>query len=115
MTSYALAQIAGPPPAGDQLLEFSFVGETGPDELLLRLVAAGSGTDGLLRQRLGLTPREAEVLFWVAQGKPNKDIADILSLSPRTVNKHLEQVFAKLGVENRSAAAAMAARLLEQG
>ena len=101
--------------AGDQLLEFSRVGETGPDELLLRLVAAASGAEGMLRRRLGLTPREAEVLFWVAQGKSNKDIADILSLSPRTVNKHLEQVFAKLGVENRSSAAAMAARLLEQG
>jgi DNA-binding NarL/FixJ family response regulator len=99
----------------DQVLEFSYVGETGPDELLLRLVAAASGPEGLLRQRLGLTPREAEVLFWVAQGKSNKDVADILSLSPRTVNKHLEQVFAKLGVENRASAAAMAARLLEQG
>lgn len=106
---------AAPSAASGQVLEFSYVGETGPDELLLRLVAAASGPEGLLRQRLGLTPREAEVLFWVAQGKPNKDIADILSLSPRTVNKHLEQVFAKLGVENRSAAAAMAARLLEQG
>ncbi len=101
--------------ASNQLLEFSYVGETGPDELLLRLVAAASGPEGLLRQRLGLTPREAEVLFWVAQGKSNKDVADILSLSPRTVNKHLEQVFAKLGVENRASAAAMAARLLEQG
>lgn len=108
-------QAAAPSAASDQLLEFSYVGETGPDELLLRLVAAASGPEGLLRQRLGLTPREAEVLFWVAQGKSNKDIADILSLSPRTVNKHLEQVFAKLGVENRASAAAMAARLLEQG
>jgi hypothetical protein len=45
------------------VLEFSYVGETGPDELLLRLVAAASGPEGLLRQRLGLTPREAEVLF----------------------------------------------------
>lgn len=112
---FSQRQAMAPSAAGDQLLEFSCVGETGPDELLLRLVAAGSGAEGLLRQRLGLTPREAEVLFWVAQGKSNKDIADILSLSPRTVNKHLEQVFAKLGVENRSSAAAMAARLLEQG
>lgn len=101
--------------SGGTLLEFSHVGETGPDELLLRLVAAASGEEVLLRQRPGLTPREAEVLFWVAQGKPNKDIGGILSLSPRTVNKHLEQVFAKLGVQNRASAAAMAARLLEQG
>lgn len=53
-----------------------------------------------------LTQREAEVLTWVARGKTNKDIADILGLSPRTVNKHLEHVYVKLGVETRTAAAA---------
>jgi DNA-binding NarL/FixJ family response regulator len=57
---------------------------------------------------LGLTPREAEVLYWVIQGKTNKDIGDILGTSPRTVNKHLEHVFEKLGVETRTAAANMA-------
>lgn len=55
-----------------------------------------------------LTPREAEVLFWVTKGKTNKDIADILGSSPRTVNKHLEHVFEKLGVETRTAAANLA-------
>jgi DNA-binding response OmpR family regulator/DNA-binding CsgD family transcriptional regulator len=55
-----------------------------------------------------LTGREAEVLHWVIQGKTNKDIADILGMSPRTVNKHLEHVFAKLGVETRTAAANLA-------
>lgn len=55
-----------------------------------------------------LTPREAEVLFWVIKGKTNKDIGDILGTSPRTVNKHLEHVFEKLGVETRTAAANMA-------
>ena len=54
----------------------------------------------------GLTQRETEVLIWVARGKTNKDIADILGLSPRTVNKHLEHVYVKLGVETRTAAAA---------
>ena len=53
-----------------------------------------------------LTQRETEVLIWVARGKTNKDIADILGLSPRTVNKHLEHVYVKLGVETRTAAAA---------
>ncbi len=53
-----------------------------------------------------LTQREAEVLTWVARGKTNKDIAEILGLSPRTVNKHLEHVYVKLGVETRTAAAA---------
>jgi DNA-binding CsgD family transcriptional regulator len=57
---------------------------------------------------LGLTSREGEVLSWLAKGKTNRDIAQILGLSPRTVDKHLEQIYAKLGVENRTAAAAIA-------
>ncbi len=59
-----------------------------------------------------LTARETEVLSWVAKGKTNRDVADILHLSPRTVNKHLEHVFEKLGVETRAAAAALASREL---
>ena len=55
-----------------------------------------------------LTAREAEVLYWVSKGKTNKDIGDILGTSPRTVNKHLEHVFEKLGVETRTAAANLA-------
>ncbi len=54
-----------------------------------------------------LTPRELEVLNWVAKGKTNRDIAEILGMSPRTVNKHLEHIFVKLGVETRAAAAAL--------
>jgi DNA-binding NarL/FixJ family response regulator len=57
-----------------------------------------------------LTSRETEVLSWVAKGKTNKDIADILGLSSRTVNKHLEHIFEKLGVETRAAAAGLASR-----
>ncbi|MES3025076.1 MAG: response regulator transcription factor [Pseudomonadota bacterium] len=57
---------------------------------------------------LRLTQREAEVLNWVIKGKTNRDIGDILGMSPRTVNKHLEHVFAKLSVETRGAAAAHA-------
>lgn len=59
-----------------------------------------------------LTPRETEVLTWLARGKTNRDIADILGMSHRTVNKHLEHIFEKLGVETRAAAAAMACRCL---
>jgi len=55
-----------------------------------------------------LTQRESEVLHWVIQGKTNRDIGDILGMSPRTVNKHLEHVFEKLGVETRTAAATLA-------
>jgi DNA-binding NarL/FixJ family response regulator len=65
-------------------------------------------------QTLGLTPREAEVMAWVAQGKSNSDIATILVSSPRTVAKHIEHVFAKLNVESRTAAVAEARRLLQQ-
>jgi DNA-binding NarL/FixJ family response regulator len=60
-----------------------------------------------------LTPRETEVLSWVAKGKTNRDVGEILGLSPRTVNKHLEHVFEKLGVETRAAAAALASRELD--
>jgi DNA-binding NarL/FixJ family response regulator len=59
-------------------------------------------------ESLGLTPREAEVLFWVARGKTNDEIATVLGIGLTTVKKHLESTFAKLGVENRTAAAAMA-------
>ena len=56
----------------------------------------------------GLTLRESEVLYWVAKAKTNRDIGDILGSSPATVKKHLERVYEKLGVETRTAAAAMA-------
>ncbi len=51
-----------------------------------------------------LTPREREVLDWVAAGKTNRDVAAILGASPRTVEKHLERIYEKLGVETRTAA-----------
>ena len=56
----------------------------------------------------GLSPREAQVLDWVAQGKTNKEIGVILELSPRTVQKHLEHIYRKIYVESRTAAAAKA-------
>jgi CheY-like chemotaxis protein/DNA-binding CsgD family transcriptional regulator len=62
-----------------------------------------------------LTQRESEVLHWVIQGKTNRDIGDILGMSPRTVNKHLEHVFEKLGVETRTAAATLATGRLRGG
>jgi DNA-binding CsgD family transcriptional regulator len=54
--------------------------------------------------------RGAEVLLWIGHGKGTRDIAEILGMSPRTVQKHLEQIYSKLGVENRAAAAAIAIR-----
>ena len=94
-----------------QTLEFHFVGQFGPDEMLLRVVAAQAASgEALLRQRHGLTAREAEVLLWISRGKSNRDIGDILGLKPGTVTKHLEQIYIKLGVENRASAATIAVR-----
>lgn len=62
----------------------------------------------VLMQCCAITRREAEVLYWVALGKTNRDIGEILELSPRTVNKHLEHIFSKLSVETRTAAVASA-------
>jgi len=61
-----------------------------------------------------LTQREAEVMHWLLLGKTNKDIAEILELSPRTVNKHLEHIFEKLCVENRTAAVAHINSLVQE-
>lgn len=76
---------------------------------LLSVESAGDGVASRLASA-ALTPRETEVLSWVAKGKTNRDVGDILGMSPRTVNKHLEHVFEKLGVETRAAAAALASR-----
>lgn len=65
-----------------------------------------------LKDKLGLTARESEVLYWISNGKTNREIGEILEMSPRTVNKHLEQIFPKLGVVNRTAAARIALRAL---
>jgi DNA-binding NarL/FixJ family response regulator len=61
---------------------------------------------------LGLTPRVAEVLLWVAQGKTNADIATILGISEWTVKKHVLEIFEKLGVETRTAASLRAIEVL---
>jgi len=91
---------------GGQGLQFSFLGMVGGDEYLFRLSRMQEeGQEDILRQAFGLTQRESEVLLWIARGKSNRDIGEILGLSPRTVNKHLEQVYTKLGVENRASAA----------
>jgi DNA-binding CsgD family transcriptional regulator len=78
--------------------------------LLEEQASAGTASEKL--RPLGLTPREAEALYWVAQGKTNPEIAIICGLSARTVQKHLEHIFQKLGVETRTAAALRASELL---
>lgn len=92
---------------------FIYLSQVGPNEFLYRLVEEqADAREAILREKFQLTNREAEVLVWIAAGKSNRDISEILRISPRTVNKHLEQVFVKLGVENRATAAALAVRAL---
>lgn len=86
----ALAQIAGRLQRG----EGSPAGPARPEDL----------------QALGLTPREAQVLYWVTQGKTNEDVTQILHTSISAVKKHLGSIYDKLGVENRTAAANAARR-----
>jgi DNA-binding response OmpR family regulator/DNA-binding CsgD family transcriptional regulator len=93
----------------NEQLRLQYMGKLGPNEFLLRLAKDSSAnTPAEFSSELGLTTREGEVLSWLSKGKTNRDIAQILGLSPRTVDKHLEQIYAKLGVENRTAAAAIA-------
>ncbi len=83
--------------------------QTGDDEWL---IVMRESSDQAVIDALGvafkLTTREAEVLYWLAKGKTNRDIGDILGSSPATVKKHLERVYVKLGVETRTAAASVA-------
>lgn len=80
----------------------------GGDWLIVMQETSDASVLEAMGQAFGLTAREAEVLYWVAKGKINRDIGDILGASPATVKKHLERIYAKLGVETRTAAAAMA-------
>lgn len=69
----------------------------------------------LLQKAWELTPRESEVLIWVAQGKSNADVAEILGMSEKTAKHHLGSCFRKMGVESRNAAALAALEALSAG
>jgi len=102
-----------PVEAGLTTLEVTFLGRTPADHWLFRLAERREGEEErTLATRLGLTARESEVLLWISRGKQNREVSEILGISPRTVNKHLEQIFVKMGVENRAAATATAVRVL---
>jgi DNA-binding CsgD family transcriptional regulator len=77
--------------------------------LLLELI--NKSGKGWPREHNSLTPREREVLLWLTRGKSNAEIGMILGITPATVGKHLERIYPKLGVENRTAAASFAAEL----
>jgi len=67
--------------------------------------------DYLTRDDYALTPRERDVMRWLSYGKTDADIAQLLQISTRTVHKHLEHIYVKLGVENRTAAVMRVHRL----
>ncbi|MDF1803316.1 DNA-binding response regulator [Thalassovita sp.] len=97
----------------EQGLVLTYLGSA-EGEIVVRIRAESARSDEhRLLEAFGLTMRESEVLLWLSQGKTNRDIAEILSLSARTVNKHLEQIFPKMGVDNRTSAAVMADRVLQ--
>jgi DNA-binding CsgD family transcriptional regulator len=98
---------------GDRAIEIIYVGKVSDSEILLRLALVEAAADkSALRRAFALTDRETDVLLWIAAGKSNRDIAEILGLSPRTVNKYLDQIYLKISVENRASAAAKAVRVL---
>lgn len=99
--------IATRQPVDDQ----EFMGWLKQAEEGIRVDGTGCLNDSIFSERLGLTRREVEVLTWVSDGKTNAEIGQILGRSPRTVQKHLEHIFEKLGVETRTAAAVRALTL----
>jgi DNA-binding response OmpR family regulator/DNA-binding CsgD family transcriptional regulator len=97
----------------DRRLEIAVVSSVGPDEWLFRLTeSVGAVEEEVLQKTLAISSRESEVLLWVSRGKSNREIGEILTISPRTVDKHIAQIFAKLGVANRASAAARAVKAL---
>lgn len=121
----ASMHIPDPPPApgtvmlrhlaDENEIRLILVGATGPDERLFHIAAQTLFPERTLQTRLGLSSREAEVLLWISRGKTSRDIADILQVSPRTIDKHIEQIYNKTGLSTRAAAAATASRLLHEG
>jgi DNA-binding response OmpR family regulator/DNA-binding CsgD family transcriptional regulator len=94
-------------------LEVHRFAEQGRSDFVLLLLEEKRETPGpSALMRLGLTAREAEVLYWIAQGKSNPDIATILGAAVRTVHKHVENIFRKLGLETRNAATLAALEIL---
>jgi len=103
-------------PGGEGALLVRRFAEPGRDDtamLVLEEEHAPPGPAALIA--LGLTVRQAEVAYWVAQGKSNAETALILGTSPRTVDKHMERIFQRLGVENRASLLVTAGEYLRPG
>jgi len=76
-------------------------GRAGEHGFIIKLIRERDGFDPVVVSHFGLTKREAEIWFWISEGKGNKEIGRILNISPRTIHKHVEHVLAKLGTQNR--------------
>jgi len=93
----------------NMVLTVHYFKQSEEDEYLLKIQSPNVEIDPvILEEKLSITSREAEVLLWLAHGKTNREIAEILQMSPRTVNKHLEQMYPKIGADNRTIAASVA-------
>ncbi len=104
-----------PPRLGDEgapLVVRRFAERDRNDLQMLILEERGAPPGPAALMPLGLTAREAEVLYWIAQGKSNPDIATIIGANVRTVHKHVEHIFQKLGLETRNAAMLAALEVL---
>jgi DNA-binding CsgD family transcriptional regulator len=93
---------------GSKVLTVRLLSPAESDEHRLLLTESARELHAQPLEALGLTKREAEVLLWISQGKRNNEIAVILQTSKRTVDKHVERILCKLGVETRTAAATVA-------
>ena len=96
-------------------LKLYFLGASSGDEYLIRLINQQEmQKSDIFKDQWELTNRESEVLYWIAKGKTNREIAQILGASPRTINKHAENIYKKMAVENRTTAAANAFEYLNR-
>jgi len=108
--------LALPIQAENIMLTVHYYKQAEEDEYLLKIQSPNVEIDPcMLEDSLNITCREAEVLLWLAHGKTNREIAEILTMSPRTVNKHLEQMYPKIGAENRTSAASIAIQTILGG
>lgn len=97
-----------------QTVKISLLAKTNSEEILMKLHDKQSDNKAnKLVEHLNLTAREAEVLLWISRGKTNREIAQILGTSPRTINKHSDNIYKKLEVDNRTSATTKALQFLE--
>ena len=100
--------------APEHELKVILLDKEGANQYLMRLIDTDAPNESKrLQTNLNITVRESEVLLWITRGKTNREIGKILGASPRTINKHSENLYKKLSVENRTSAAAKALEYLD--